>query len=104
MAEPASRPKNSDLVAQDRLRQARTSREAHFSALNDEDEAWRNQDGQTGQDFADGTLVADDPVEAGFPDLGSDEDDIAGLAVGLRRGPPRQKQVGRTSRMDTHVA
>ncbi len=47
----------SDLVAQDWLRQARTRREAHLSAWNGEDEAWRNQDRQMGRDFADGTLV-----------------------------------------------
>ena len=51
------RPINSDIVAQGWFRQARTSRKAHFSALSDEDEAWRNQNKQIGQDFADGTLA-----------------------------------------------
>lgn len=50
------RPIISDIVAQGRFRQARTRREAHFSALNDEDEAWRNRNKQIGQDFADETL------------------------------------------------
>ncbi len=43
--------------AQACLRPARTNREAHVSALNDENEAWWNLDGQTGQDSPDETLV-----------------------------------------------